>query len=173
MTESSAELAHLNALSGEEQENSELNTEQYLTFSLGEEEYGVDILRVQEIKSWVDVTFVPNTPDYLCGVLNLRGAIIPIVDLRLRMDMDKRDYDKTTIVIVIKVRDEQEETEKTVGIVVDVVSDAYDIKRDEIKPRPDLGEQVDTTYILGLVALSNRMVMILDVDVLLGAEAMA
>lgn len=144
-------------------------SEQYLTFTLGDEEYGVEILRVQEIKGWDKVTLIPNTPHYLCGVLNLRGAIVPVVDLRLRFGMPARDYTPMTVVIVLKVEDGG--VQRTVGIVVDGVSDAHNIKPDAIKPSPDFGDQVNTASITGLVSINETMMMILDVDHLLSVEA--
>lgn len=143
--------------------------EQYLSFILGDEEYGVEILRVQEIKGWDSVTKIPNTPHYLCGVLNLRGTIVPVVDLRLRFDMPTREYTPTTVVIVLKV---EGVTMRTVGIVVDAVSDAHNVSPENIRPAPDFGGHVDTKYIRGLVPIDNKMMMILNVDQLLSPEAL-
>lgn len=114
-------------------------SEQYLSFLLGEEEYGVEILRVQEIKGWDQVTHIPNSPHYLCGVLNLRGTLVPIVDLRLRFEMAPKEYTPTTVVVVLKV---EGVTQRTVGIVVDGVSDAHNIVPEDIKPTPDFGSSV-------------------------------
>jgi purine-binding chemotaxis protein CheW len=144
-------------------------TEQYLTFLLGEEEYGVEILRVQEIKGWEHVTHIPNTPEYLCGVLNLRGTIVPVIDLRLRFEMPKRAYTPTTVVVVLNVG---EGIQRTVGVVVDGVSDAHNILPEEIKPSPDFGTNVSTDFIKGLVSIGNGMMMILNIDRLLRVEAL-
>jgi len=144
-------------------------TEQYLSFLLGDEEYGVEILRVQEIKGWDRVTHIPNSPHFLCGVLNLRGTIVPIVDLRLRFDMPPREYTPTTVVVVLKV---EGITERTVGIVVDGVSDAHNVKPDDIKPAPDFGSKIKTDFIKGLVSLEDNMMMILNIDRLLSVEAL-
>ncbi|NOQ81561.1 MAG: chemotaxis protein CheW [Methylophaga sp.] len=144
-------------------------SEQYLSFLLGDEEYGVEILRVQEIKGWDQVTHIPNSPHYLCGVLNLRGTIVPIVDLRLRFDMPPREYTPTTVVVVLKV---EGVTQRTVGIVVDGVSDAHNIVSEDIKPTPDFGSCVSTEFITGLVSLGDNMMMILNVDRLLSVEAL-
>lgn len=144
-------------------------TEQYLTFLLGEEEYGVEILRVQEIKGWESVTHIPNTPDYLCGVLNLRGTIVPIVDLRLRFEMPAREYTPTTVVVVLNVG---EGVQRTVGIVVDGVSDAHNILPEEIKPSPNFGTNVSTDFITGLAMIGSNMMMILNIDQLLRIEAL-
>ncbi|PHS27218.1 MAG: chemotaxis protein CheW [Methylophaga sp.] len=144
-------------------------TEQYLTFLLGKEEYGVEILRVQEIKGWESVTPIPNTPEYLCGVLNLRGAIVPVVDLRLRFEMPAREYTPTTVVVVLNVG---EGVQRTVGIVVDGVSDAHNILPEEIKPSPDFGTNVSTDFITGLATIGSNMMMILNIDQLLRIEAL-
>ena len=144
-------------------------TEQYLTFLLGEEEYGVEILRVQEIKGWENVTHIPNTPDYLCGVLNLRGTIVPIVDLRLRFEMPAREYTPTTVVVVLNVG---EGVQRTVGVVVDGVSDAHNILPEDIKPSPDFGTSISTDFISGLVSIGSEMMMILNIDRLLHLEAL-
>lgn len=146
------------------------NSEQYLTFLLGGEEYGVEILRVQEIKGWDQVTSIPNSPHYLCGVLNLRGTIVPIVDLRLRFDMPPKEYTPTTVVVVLKV---EGATNRTVGIVVDGVSDTHNVIPEDIKPTPDFGSSVSIEFISGLVTLEDdAMMMILNVDRLLSVEAL-
>ena len=115
------------------------NTDQYLTFILADEEYGVDILRVQEIKGWERVTPIPKTPDYIKGVINLRGTIVPIIDLRQRFGLEYKEYNPMTVVIVLKVVSSDSETERTMGIVVDAVSEVYDITKQETKLPPDFG----------------------------------
>lgn len=140
---------------------------QYLTFELNQEHYGVEILSVQEIKGWDHVTPIPNTPEHVCGVLNLRGAIVPIVDLRLFFGMPFEPYTKTTVVVVLRVQDV---TQRTVGIVVDAVSDAHNVHPDEIQPAPDFGEQVSTEFISGITRMDDNMVMLLDIDKLLSRE---
>jgi purine-binding chemotaxis protein CheW len=150
-------------------EDSEEGAEQYLSFILGDEEYGVEILRVQEIKGWDNVTEIPNTPKYLCGVLNLRGTIVPVVDLRLRFEMPAREYTPTTVVIVLKV---EGVTARTVGIVVDAVSDVHNVLPEVIRAAPDFGNSVDTRYICGLVPIEEQMMMILNIDQLLSVEAL-
>lgn len=143
--------------------------EQYLTFILGDEEYGVEILRVQEIKGWNSVTSIPNTPEYLCGVLNLRGTIVPVVDLRLRFDMAVYEYTPTTVIVVLNIKGE---SDRTVGIVVDGMSDTHNVMPDDVKPAPDFGSTINTDYINGLVTIGENMVMLLDIDRLLSVEAM-
>lgn len=138
---------------------------QYLTFSLANEEYGVDILRVQEIKGWTPVTQIPNAPCFLKGVLNLRGTIVPIVDLRMRFNLKEIEYTPTTVVIVLSLLTEGRE--RTFGIVVDAVSDVLNIATADIRPKPDFGTVVDADFINGLATVDEQMVMLLDIDRLL------
>ncbi len=145
----------------------EAGMQQYLTFELNQEHYGVEILSVQEIKGWDHVTPIPNTPKHVCGVLNLRGAIVPIVDLRLFFEMPFEPYTKTTVVVVLRVQDV---TQRTVGIVVDAVSDAHNVHPEEIQPAPDFGEQLSTEFISGITRMDDKMVMLLDIDKLLSRE---
>ena len=119
-----------------------MSGDQFLTFMLAGEEYGVDILRVQEIKGLAGVTQIPNTPDYVLGVINLRGTVIPVVDLRLRFGMAALEYSKLTVVIVMLVR--TEDSERTIGFVVDTVSDVYNILPDAVRESPDFGTKIDT-----------------------------
>jgi len=100
---------------------------QILSFLLGDEQYGVDILRVQEIKGWERTTEIPNSPDYVMGVINLRGAVVPVIDLRVRFGLDKITYDESTVVIILRAADEQTGIQKIIGIVVDGVSDVHTI----------------------------------------------
>ncbi len=137
--------------------------QQYLTFMLAGEEYGVDILRVQEIKGWDTVTKIPNTPEYIRGVINLRGTIVPLIDLRLRFSLAQLDYGATTVVIVIKVLNENRK-ERTMGIVVDAVSDVYNISNDDFRAAPDFGTAVDTDFIRGLATVNEQMVILLEID---------
>lgn len=139
-------------------------TVQQLTFSLAGEEYGVDILSVREIRGWSRVTRIPQTPAHLLGVLNLRGAIVPIMDLRLRFGLEREDYGENTVVIIVAV------AERLFGIVVDAVSDVVDIDPGAIKPVPDMGAVVDTRYLKGLATHVERMVMLLDVEKLMRPE---
>ena len=142
---------------------------QFLSFTLGTEEYGVDILRVQEIRSWEPVSRIPNVPHYEKGVVNLRGAIVPIIDLRERFNMEKVEYSPMTVVIVMCI--ETETAGPTVmGIVADAVSDVLDINLSEIKNAPNLGSKINTRYIRGMYVGKHNMVMLLDVDKLLNPE---
>jgi purine-binding chemotaxis protein CheW len=144
------------------------NAEQYLTFLLNGEEYGVDILRVQEIKGWTPTTTIPNTPDYIRGVMNLRGTIVPIIDLRRRFDMPAIDYTATTVVIVLKIHSDG--VERTIGFVVDAVSDVYNVAPDQYRAAPDFGTGVDTDFIRALATVDEKMVILLDIDRLLNIE---
>ena len=142
-----------------------VQTGQYLTFFLGDVEYGVDILKVREIRSWQPVTQIPNTPDYVLGVTNLRGIVVPLVDLRLRFSLDKAEFDATTVVIIVKVG--HENGQRIVGMVVDAISDVYDIKEEDMRTAPDFGGAVDTEFIKGLATIEDEMVVILNVDMLI------
>lgn len=154
--------------------NSELgeDMQQFLTFILAKEEYGVDILRVQEIKGWDAVTEVPNTPEYVRGVINLRGTIVPIIDLRIRFSMEQLAYGPTTVVIVLKVMSGQDDS-RIMGIVVDGVSDVYNVKNDEINAAPDFGDGVDSNFVKGLATVEEKMVIILDIDHMLNSDELA
>ena len=143
-------------------ENAESVAAQFLTFFCAGEEYGVDILRVQELKAWDGVTRVPYAPPYLLGVMNLRGMIVPVIDLRLRFGLPKRAADSATVVVVARVRGER--GEKTAGIVVDAVSEVYAIAPESVKPTPDLGAAVDVACVHGLATVDEKMVMLLDID---------
>jgi purine-binding chemotaxis protein CheW len=144
-------------------------SEQYLTFILAGEEYGVDILRVQEIKCWDNATKIPNTPGYIKGVINLRGTIVPIVDLRARFDLESIEYNETTVVIVLKVMD-LESVERTMGFVVDAVSEVYNLTNDQFKPTPNFGSVVSTVFIKGLATVDEKMVILLNIDHLIDAK---
>lgn len=142
--------------------------DQYLTFIMADEEYGVDILSVQEIRGWEDATPIPNSPDFVKGVINLRGTIVPIIDLRLRFGLSQVDYGPMTVVIVLKVTTDS--GTKVIGIVVDAVSDVYSLTSDEMRQPPDLGDQVNTTFIKGLASVEGKMVILLNIDVLLNLK---
>jgi purine-binding chemotaxis protein CheW len=140
------------------------STVQQLTFSLAGEEYGVDILTVREIRGWTRVTRIPQAPAYVLGVLNLRGAIVPVMDLRLRFGLERESYGDSTVMIIVAVAG------RLFGIVVDAVSDVVDIDMAAIRPVPDMGAIVDTRYLKGLATHVERMVMLLDVEKLMRPE---
>jgi len=149
------------------QSGPETDPVQFLTFMLAGEEYGVDILRVQEIKGWDSATPIPNVPEFIRGVINLRGTIVPIVDLRRRFALETIDYGKTTVVVVLKVRGER--GERTMGFVVDAVSDVYNVDKDQLRPPPDFGATVSTEFVRGLATIDSKMVILLDIDRLVDA----
>jgi len=151
--------------------DSDPDAEQYLTFILAKEEYGVDILRVQEIKGWDSVTPIPNTPSYIKGVINLRGTIVPIIDLRQRFSMDEIEYGPMTVVIVLKIL--CEDRDRIMGIVVDAVSDVYDVNSEEMKPAPDFGGVVNIEFVKGLANGAEKMIIILDIDHLLSGPELS
>jgi len=141
---------------------------QVLTFVLGNETYGVDILRVQEIRGWSAVTKIPHAPSHVLGVLNLRGSIVPIVDLRMRFALARAEYTAITVIIVVSVISAT--GRRDFGVVVDGVSDVVDVDTAEVKPAPDLGSKAATDYIRGLVPVADRMVVLLDIDRLIATD---
>lgn len=141
------------------------NDAQFLAFVLGSEEYAVDILRVQEIRSWEPVSRIPNVNPYEKGVVNLRGAIVPIIDLRERFNLGHSEYTPVTVV-VLHTRDDNSR-QRVMGVVVDAVSDVVDVDTAAVQMTPDFGARVSTEYINGIVSVGERMVLLLDVDKLL------
>ena len=139
--------------------------EQYLTFQLAGEEYGVDILRVQEIKGWEKATRIPHAPHYVLGVINLRGAVVPIIELRRRFAVESVDFGPTTVVIVVKVASDR--GERTVGMVVDAVCEVYNVPVGDIRPPPEVGAGVDTAFVRGLATMDEKMLILLDIDKLI------
>lgn len=148
-----------------ESEQMDKNSLQFLSFTLGKEEYGVDILRVQEIRSWEPVSRIPNVPAYEKGVVNLRGAIVPIIDLRERFHVGQAVYTPLTVVVVLQAQ--IGEKKRVMGVVVDSVSDVVNVNKKTIQSAPSFGTKVSTEFINGLVSVNDRMVMVLDVDRLL------
>ena len=140
---------------------------QYLTFTLDQEEYGVEILKVQEIKGYSATTPIPNTPSHIKGVMNLRGTIIPVVDLRTKFSMEAAEYNQFTVIIVVTVGT------KVVGLVVDAVSDVLNIPNADLQAPPDFGAQVDITFIKGMTKAGEKLVLVLDLDKVLGGEELA
>lgn len=141
---------------------------EYLTFLLAGEEYGIDILKVQEIRGWSPVTEMPNTPSYLRGVINLRGVIVPIVDLRERFNRPLTEYDATTVVIVL--RTQIDGAEVVVGIVVDGVSDVYKVDDKNVKPAPNFGSNIDSQFLTGMATIDEKIIILLCAGKLLNAE---
>ena len=146
-------------------ELSKVAPRQVLTFCLGDETYGVDILRVQEIRGWTQVTRIPHTSPQVLGVLNLRGSIVPIVDLRVQFSLAKSDFTPLTVIVVLSVQTTAGKRE--VGLVVDSVSDVIDIEPAALKDAPELGSRVSDNFIHGLATIADRMLILLDVDELI------
>jgi purine-binding chemotaxis protein CheW len=144
---------------------------QYLTFFLADVEYGVDILRVQEIKGWDTVTALPNTPEYVQGVMNLRGAIVPIINLRQRFRMERLDPGPTTAVVVLKVIHDY--GSRIMGVVVDAVSDVHDVTDAELRSAPECGSTASSECVKGLATVNGQMLIILDIDQLLNTGELA
>ncbi|REL35314.1 chemotaxis protein CheW [Thalassotalea euphylliae] len=145
------------------------NGEQYLTFLLENEQYAVDILCVEEIRSWEKPTRIPNSPSYVKGVINMRGVIVPIIDLRLKFGIGKPEYTETTVVIVLSY--ESDEHSRTIGFVVDAVSDVLNAEENEIKNAPTLGGVIPHHYVDGLVNVGDGVVTLLSVEELQQIEA--
>ena len=131
---------------------------QYLTFRLAEEEYGVEILKVQEIKGYTAINAIPNAPPYLKGVMDLRGTIVPVVDLRAKFSMAETSFNQFTVIIVVKVG------ARVMGLVVDAVSDVLNIPKPDIQATPDFGAEVDARYINGMAKAGDKLVVLLDID---------
>ena len=155
---------------GEINLDTQKDSHQFLTFILGGEEYGVDILCVQEIRGWDKATELPNTPDYVLGVLDLRGTIVPIFDLRKLFHLSQAEFDSSTVIVIVKVSYNGEE--RTVGLVVDAISDVYNITEDSIQDAPEIGGAVDIAFIIGLTTVDDKMVILLDIDLLVGVGAL-
>ena len=140
---------------------------QYLTFALNGEEYGIEILRVQEIKCFSRITPIPNTPAYVKGVLNLRGTVVPVVDLRTKFGMQETAYNQFTVIIVVNIG------KRVIGLVVDAVSDVLDIGQDAVQAPPDLGASLDTSFMNGMARSGDRLITLLNIERLMGHEVLA
>lgn len=139
---------------------------EYLTFTLGEEEYGIDILNVQEIRGYDAVTKIANSPDFIKGVINMRGIIVPIIDMRLKFKLGEVEYNQFTVVIILNI------SGRVIGMVVDGVSDVIALKGEQIRPAPEFGAVLDTDYIDGLATLEERMVIVIDIAKLMTSSEM-
>jgi len=139
---------------------------EFLTFTLGAEEYGMDILKVQEIRGYDAVTAIANTPAFIKGVINLRGIIVPIIDLRIKFNLGKIDYDQFTVVIILNLNN------RVVGVVVDSVSDVLTLTPEQIKAAPALSASLDTRYIMGLGTVDERMLILVDIEKLMSSRDM-
>ena len=139
---------------------------EFLSFRLGGEEYGIDILKVQEIRGYDAVTRIANTPEFIKGVINLRGTIVPIIDLRIKFGLGDPSYDEFTVVIILNVAG------RVVGVVVDSVSDVLTLTDAQIRPAPDFSAALDTQYVTGLGAIDERMLILVDIERLIGSRDM-
>lgn len=148
-------------------ETAEEALQEYLTFILGDEEYGIEILKVQEIRGYDTVTRIANTPDFIKGVINLRGHIVPIIDLRIKFKLSKIDYNEFTVVIILNIG------KRVIGIVVDGVSDVLALSAEQIRAVPDLVSDIDNKYLLGLGTLDERMLILVDIERLMSSQDMA
>ncbi len=138
---------------------------EFLAFTLGKEEYGIDILKVQELRGYEAVTCIANSPDFIKGVVNLRGIIVPIIDMRIKFNLGEPNYDQFTVVIILNI------SGRVVGMVVDSVSDVISLKQEQIRPAPEMGTAFNTDYLIGLGTIDERMLILVDIDKLMsGAE---
>ncbi len=147
-----------------ESNQSDVRKFEFLTFTLGDEHYGLDIMKVKEIRGYEPVTRIANAPPFIKGVLNLRGDIVPIVDLRIKFSVGEAIYNNFTIVIMLQIG------ERIVGIVVDSVSDVINIDSDQVKPPPEFGVVFDSQYLHGLVAVNDSMVILLNIEKLISSQ---
>lgn len=148
------------------EQKTEQNSGEYLTFTLGSEEYGIDILKVQEIRGYDAVTKIANTPNFIKGVINLRGAVVPIVDLRIRFNLGQVEYNELTVVIILNL------DKRIVGIVVDGVSDVIALNASQIREVPNLVSTIDTQYLVGLGVVEERMLILVDIGKLMTSQEM-
>jgi purine-binding chemotaxis protein CheW len=140
--------------------------QEFLAFTLGKEEYGLDILKVQEIRGYETVTRVANAPEFVKGVVNLRGTIVPIVDMRIKFKLGEPTYDQFTVVIILNIAG------RVVGMVVDSVSDVITLTPEQVKPAPDMGSAMSSNYLIGLGTLDERMLILIDIDRLMSSADM-
>jgi purine-binding chemotaxis protein CheW len=142
-------------------------SQEFLTFRLGREEYGIEILKVQEIRGWEQPTVIANAPEFIKGVINLRGNIVPIVDMRIKFNLGEANYDQFTVVIILNIAG------RVVGMVVDAVSDVIQLAGERIRPAPDFSASFDTKYITGLGTVDDRMLILVDIEKLMSGGDMA
>ena len=139
---------------------------EFLTFTLGQEEYGIDIQKVQELRGYDTVTRIANAPAHIKGVVNLRGIIVPIIDMRIKFNLGTPTYDQFTVVIILNM------ASRVMGMVVDSVSDVITLTPEQVKPAPEMGAVLDTEYLIGLGTLDDRMLILVDIDKLMTSAEM-
>lgn len=137
---------------------------QFLTFTLGDEEYGIDILKVQEIKGYSTVTRIPRAPSYVKGMMNLRGTIVPVIDLRNKFGLEPKECDQFTVIIVVLIRG------RTLGMIVDTVSDVLNIARTDVQATPDFSTSIDTSFISGMGKSGEKLIILVEVEKVLGVD---
>jgi purine-binding chemotaxis protein CheW len=143
-----------------------IGANEFLTFTLGKEEYGMDIIKVQEIRGYDAVTHIANRPDFIKGVINLRGIIVPIVDMRIKFHLNHAEYNELTVVIILNV------AKRVVGMVVDGVSDVISLNAEQIRPAPEFGGAIDTKYLKGIGTVDDRMLILMDIEKLMTSTDM-
>ena len=144
---------------------------QFLTFQLAGEQFGVNILEVQEIRGWTPATVIPNAPAYVRGVINLRGAIVPVIDMRVRLNMPEAEYTESSVVVVMVVQ--RAGIEQTVGFVVDSVSDVLNIPNDDVRPVPQMNELEHSRYLMGIAARNDELILLLDVSLIFNSTELS
>jgi purine-binding chemotaxis protein CheW len=149
-----------------ERERADLVVQEFLAFTLGQEEYGIDILKVQEIRGYEAVTRIANAPDFLKGVINLRGIIVPIVDMRIKFNLGTPTYDQFTVVIILNIEG------RVVGMVVDSVSDVMTLLPEQVRPAPEMGTTFSGDFLIGLGTLEERMLILVDIVKLMSSSEM-
>ncbi len=154
------------AASATEASDQALAPHEVLAFTLGKEEYGIQILKVQELRGYEEPTRIANAPDFIKGVVNLRGIIVPIIDMRIKFNLGTPSYDQFTVVIILNIAG------RVVGMVVDSVSDVITLSSDQIKPAPDMGTALNTDYLVGLGTVDQRMLILIDIDKLMSSSEM-
>ena len=156
--------ANLSALGS--RSSSDVAAHEFLAFTLGQEEYGIEILKVQELRGYESVTSIANSPEFIKGVVNLRGIIVPIIDMRIKFNLGTPTYDQFTVVIILNI------SGHTMGMVVDSVSDVITLSPDQIKAPPEMGTAFKTDYLIGLGTLDERMLILVDIDKLMSSDDM-
>ncbi|MEC4721395.1 chemotaxis protein CheW [Noviherbaspirillum sp. CPCC 100848] len=160
------QAVQMNAPAAGDKSDKDIAGQEFLAFTLGKEEYGIDILKVQEIRGYETVTRIANAPDFIKGVVNLRGIIVPIVDMRIKFNLGEPTYDQFTVVIILNIGG------RVVGMVVDSVSDVITLSPEQIKPAPEMGTALNTDYLIGLGTIDQRMLILVDIDKLMSSAEM-
>ena len=166
MLDSSSSSTAATAKQGQGKPGTDAGANEFLAFTLGREEYGIDILKVQEIRGYEQVTRIANAPEFVKGVVNLRGIIVPIVDMRIKFKLGEPTYDQFTVVIILNIGG------RIMGMVVDSVSDVITLKPEQVKPAPEMGTSFDTDFLIGLGTLDERMLILIDIDRLMSSPEM-